>query len=211
MVTDRCVLNHHNRTGSFKMKRFEIFCSDPFTHQPGEWPERYAAPRASLDVAVRAGTEQTTPRGLDAAVSGFGGPCTLPLRRRRCDARAQERKHVRMSAGPRLIDAPAPIATPSCSGTRCALRLAQTGPEEVSVRRNSWPRSRPHWCVRDCDAVSQQDLEEETGCGQADCSIMPGTCKLHDPACHCALAFLLGAALPSAGGNAQKCAKKTHK
>ena len=116
-----------------------------------------------------------------------------------------------MSAGPRLIAAPAPIATPSCSGTRCALRLAQTGPEEVSVRRNSWPRSRPHWCVRDCDAVSQQDLDEETGCGQADCSIMPGTCKLHDPACHCALAFLLGAALPSAGGNAQKCAKKTHK
>ena len=48
------------------------------------------------------------------------------------------------------------------------------------MRRNSWPRSRPHWCVRDCDAVSQQDLEEETGCGQADCSIMPGTCKLHD-------------------------------
>jgi len=85
--------------------------------------------------------------------------------------RTQQRKHVRMSAGPRLIDAPAPIATPSCSGTRCALRLAQTGPEEVSVRRNSWPRSRPHWCVRDCDAVSQQDLEEETGCGQADCSI----------------------------------------
>jgi hypothetical protein len=39
LVTDRCVLNHHNRTGSFKMKRFEIFCSDPFT-QPGEWPER---------------------------------------------------------------------------------------------------------------------------------------------------------------------------
>ena len=91
LVTERCVLNHHNWTGSFKMKRFEIFCSDPFTHQPGEWPERYAAPRASLDVAVRAGTEQTTPRGLDAAVSGFGGPCTLPLRRRRCDARAQER------------------------------------------------------------------------------------------------------------------------
>jgi hypothetical protein len=80
-----------HRTGSFKMKRFEIFCSDPFTHQPGEWPERYAAPRASLDVAVRADTKQTTPRGLGAAVSGFGGPCTLPLRRRRCDARAQER------------------------------------------------------------------------------------------------------------------------
>ena len=112
-----------------------------------------------------------------------------------------------MSAGPRLIDAPAPIATPSCSGTRCALRLAQTGPEEVSVRRNSWPRSRPHWCVRDCDAVSQQDLEEETGCGQADCSIMPGTCKLHGPASHCALAFLLDAALPSAGGNSPKYAK----
>ena len=88
LVTDRCVLNHHNWTGSFKMKRFEIFCSDPFTPL---WPERYAAPRASLDVAVRAGTKQTTPRGLDAAVSGFGGPCTLPLRRRRCDARAQER------------------------------------------------------------------------------------------------------------------------
>ena len=78
--------------GSFKMKRFEIFCTTYRTaYQPGEWPERYAAPRASLDVAVRAGTEQTTPRGLDAAVSGFGGPCTLPLRRRRCDARAQER------------------------------------------------------------------------------------------------------------------------
>ncbi len=84
-TTERCVLNHHNWTGSFKMKRFEIFCSDPFqvtkyqvTHQPGEWPERYGATRASLDVAVRAGTEQTTPRGLDAAVSGFGGPCTLP-------------------------------------------------------------------------------------------------------------------------------------
>ena len=80
------------------------------------------------------------------------------------------------------------------SGTRCSFRLAQTG---VSVRRNSWPRSRPHWCVRNCGAVSQQDLEEETGCGQADCSIMPGTCKLHDPACHCALSFLMGAALPS--------------
>ena len=88
LVTERCVLNHHNRTGSFKTKRFEIFCSDPFTHQPGEWPERYAAPRASLDEVVRAGTEQTTPRGLGAAVSGFGGPYTLPLRRRRCDARA---------------------------------------------------------------------------------------------------------------------------
>ena len=35
--------------------------------------------------------------------------------------------------------------------------------------------------------------------------------KLHDPACHCALAFLLGASLPSGGGNAQKCVKKTHK
>ena len=30
LVTDRCVLNYHNRTGSFKMKRFEFFCSDPF-------------------------------------------------------------------------------------------------------------------------------------------------------------------------------------
>ena len=29
LVTERCVLNHHNWTGSFKMKRFEIFCSDP--------------------------------------------------------------------------------------------------------------------------------------------------------------------------------------
>ena len=55
--------------GSFKMKRFEIFCSDPFTHQPVEWPERYAAPRASLDVAVRAGTKQTTPRGLGARLA----------------------------------------------------------------------------------------------------------------------------------------------
>ena len=35
--TEGCVLNHHNRTGSFKMERFEIVCSDPFTHQPGEW------------------------------------------------------------------------------------------------------------------------------------------------------------------------------
>jgi hypothetical protein len=76
LVTDRCVLNHHNRTGSFKMKRFEIFCSDPFTLGNGQ---RDDASRASLDVAVRAGTEKTTPRGLVAAVSGFGGPCTLPL------------------------------------------------------------------------------------------------------------------------------------
>jgi len=43
--------------------------------------------------------------------------------------------------------------------------------------------------------------QEETGCGQADCSIMQGTCKLHGPASHYALAFLLDAALPSAGGN----------
>jgi hypothetical protein len=49
--------------------------------------------------------------------------------------------------------------------------------------------------------------QEETGCGQADCSIMPCTCKLHGPASHCALAFLLDAALPSAGGNSQKYAK----
>ena len=49
--------------------------------------------------------------------------------------------------------------------------------------------------------------QEETGCGQADCSIMPGTCKLHGPASHCALAFLLDAALPSAGGNSPKYAK----
>ena len=40
---------------------------------------------------MRAGTKQTTPRGLVAAVSGFGGPCTLPLRRSRCDTPAQER------------------------------------------------------------------------------------------------------------------------
>ena len=57
------------------------------------------------------------------------------------------------------------------------------------------------WCVRACDAASQQYLEEETGCGQADCSIMPGACKLHGPAAHCALAFLLDDALRSAGGN----------
>ena len=57
------------------------------------------------------------------------------------------------------------------------------------------------WCVRACDAASQQYLEEETGCGQADCSIMPGVCKLHGPAAHCALAFLLDDALRSAGGN----------
>jgi len=47
------------------------------------------------------------------------------------------------------------------------------------------------WCVRACDAVSQKYLQEETGCGQADFSIMPGTCKLHGPASDCALAFLL--------------------
>ena len=57
------------------------------------------------------------------------------------------------------------------------------------------------WCVRACDAASQQYLEEEAGCGQADCSIMPGACKLHGPAAHCALAFLLDDALRSAGGN----------
>ena len=49
--------------------------------------------------------------------------------------------------------------------------------------------------------------QEETGCGQADCSIMQGTCKLHGPASHYALAFLLDAALPSAGGNSPKYAK----
>ena len=39
MVTERCVLNYHNRTGSFKMKRFEFFCSDPFIINLGnsEW------------------------------------------------------------------------------------------------------------------------------------------------------------------------------
>jgi hypothetical protein len=36
---------------------------------------------------------------------------------------------------------------------------------------------------------------------------MQGTCKLHGPASHCALAFLLDAALPSAGGNSPKYAK----
>ncbi len=35
----------------------------------------YVTTRASLDVAVRAGSEQTTPRGLGVAVSVFGGPC----------------------------------------------------------------------------------------------------------------------------------------
>ena len=134
LVTERCVLNHHNRTGSFKMKRFEICC---------RMAREVYCPRTSLDVAVRAGTKQTTPRGLVAAVSGFGGPCTLPLRRSRCDARAQERSRrstcgsaphgcaCAHRAGPRLIASPAPIATPSCRGTRCTLHLAQTGPEEV--------------------------------------------------------------------------------
>jgi hypothetical protein len=51
------------------------------------------------------------------------------------------------------------------------------------------------WCVRACDASSQQYLEEAAGYDQADCSIMQGTCKLHGPASHCALAFLPGAAL----------------
>jgi hypothetical protein len=40
------------------------------------------------------------------------------------------------------------------------------------------------WCVRACDASSQQYLEEETGYGQADCSIIPGTRELHGPASH---------------------------
>jgi hypothetical protein len=66
------------------------------------------------------------------------------------------------------------------------------------------------WCVCACDASSQQYLQEEAGYGQADCSIMPGTCKLHGPASHCALAFLPGAALRSAGGNSHKCARKDH-
>ena len=35
------------------------------------------------------------------------------------------------------------------------------------------------WCVRACDAASQQYLEEETCCGQADCSIMPGAVQAH--------------------------------
>ena len=134
LVTERCVLNHHNRTGSFKMKRFEI-CS--------RMAREVYCPRTSLDVSVRAGTKQTTPRGLVATVSGFGGPCTLPLRRSRCDTHAQERSRrstcgsaphgcaCAHRAGPRLLASPAPIATPSCRGTRCTLHLAQTGPEEV--------------------------------------------------------------------------------
>jgi len=49
-----------------------------------------------------------------------------------------------MSAGQRLIAAPAPIATPSCSGTRCVLRLSQTGPEEVSVIRKKHVKTSHH-------------------------------------------------------------------
>ena len=74
-------------------------------------------------------------------------------------------------------------------------------------RSNSWHHRRPQkgfWApVMRVTTISQ----EETGCGQADCSIMQGTCKLHGPASHCALAFLLDAALPSAGGNSPKYAK----
>jgi len=77
----------------------------------------------------------------------------------------------------------------------------------LAGRSNSWHHRRPQkgfWApVMRVTTISQ----EETGCGQADCSIMPGTCKLHGPASHCALAFLLDAALPSAGGNSPKYAK----
>ncbi len=77
----------------------------------------------------------------------------------------------------------------------------------LAGRSNSWHRRRPQkgfWApVMRVTTISQ----EETGCGQADCSIMQGTCKLHGPASHCALAFLLDAALPSAGGNSPKYAK----
>jgi len=62
----------------------------------------------------------------------------------------------------------------------------------LAGRRNSWPHRSAMWqedwttmwCVRACDASSQQYLEEEAGYGQADCSIMPGTHKLHGPASH---------------------------
>jgi hypothetical protein len=63
-------------------------------------------------------------------------------------------------------------------------------------------------CVCACDALSQQYLEEEVGYGQLDCSIMPGTRKLHCPASHRALALLLDDALQSVAGNSRKIAKK---
>ena len=66
------------------------------------------------------------------------------------------------------------------------------------------------WCVCVCDALSQQYLEEEAGHGQADCSIMPGTRKLHGPASHWALALLPGAALQFARGTSHKYTKKAH-
>jgi hypothetical protein len=40
--------------------------------------------------------------------------------------------------------------------------------------------------------------------------LMPGACKLHGPASHCALAFLLDDALRSAGGNTYQYEKKDH-
>jgi hypothetical protein len=66
------------------------------------------------------------------------------------------------------------------------------------------------WCVRACDASSQQYLEEEAGYGQADYSIIPVTRKLHGPASHWALTLLPGAGLQFARGNSHKYAKKVH-
>ena len=60
----------------------------------------------------------------------------------------------------------------------------------LAGRSNSWHHRRPQKGfgapVMRVTTISQ----EETDCGQADCSIMPSTCKLHGPASHCALAFL---------------------
>ena len=145
MVTERCVLNHHNRTGSFKMKRFEICC---------RMAREVYCPRTSLDMAVRAGTKQTTPRGLVAAVSGFGGPCTLPLRRSRCDARAQERSRrstcgVRASSL-RLLPSPHPAA-------------------EGHAARCTWRRQVLKRCDREAQLVASQ--QTSLVCARLRCSV----------------------------------------
>jgi len=126
-----------------------------------------------------------------------------------------------------LFAAMAAIATPVLTlcvllytGQRCsrvAVGMGNTfGPGEtgrrcfhLDGRSNFWHHRRPQkgfWApVMRVTTISQE--ASETGCSQANYSIMPGTCKLHGPASHCALAFLLDATLPSVGGNSQKYAK----
>ena len=128
-------------------------------------PERYTAPRTSLDVAVRAGIKQTTPRGLVAAVSGFGGPCTLPLRRSRCGAHKNAAAEAR--AGPRLMAAPAPIVRVRASSLR--LLPSPHPAAEGHAARCTWRRQ----VLKRCDRETQLVASQQTSlvCARLRCSV----------------------------------------